>query len=210
MSGDPLCQIDDSGCLLVRDWQVVSGTISLWQQDIGDSATPAKGSSLPRVRSGELVLTTRCDQTHVSLRPIVGCTEGSCVGPPSRLHLDECRTFSPASSFGAFVMETARMVGVQARTLAVRTLLQLPRVASYNGWVTRSQVQRELRISAARLRTDVRGARATCLSSNSCWRGDLAFDEIEPFARPSGPNVCFTIFGALVRLPLLRAGRSGP
>ena len=82
------------------------------------------------------------------------------MGAPSRLHLDECRTFSPASSFGAFVMETARTVGVEARTLAVRALLQLPRVASYNGWVTRAQVQRELRISAEALLIDERRARS--------------------------------------------------
>jgi hypothetical protein len=49
-------------------------------------------------------------------------------------------------------------MGVEARTLAVRALLHLPRVASYNGWVRTWQVQREIRISAERLRGDVRAA----------------------------------------------------
>ena len=201
------CQIENCGCLLARDWQDQNRTIFLWQQDIGACATLAKGSSLPRVRSGELVLTTRCDQTHVSLRPIVGCAEGSCVGPPSRLHLDECRTFSPASSFGAFVMETARMVGVEARTLAVRALLQLPRVASYKGWVTRSQVQRELRISAEALRSDERRARSHMPGERFPLR-DLLFEEIGPSRALPALNVAPLSSERSSALDLLRAGRS--
>ena len=54
-------------CLLARDWQQQSGTIFLWQQDIGDCATLPKGSNLPRVRSGELVLDARWEQLHRSV-----------------------------------------------------------------------------------------------------------------------------------------------
>lgn len=75
-------------------------------------------------------------------------------------------------------MKTARTVGVQARTLAVRALLHLPRVASYNGWVTRSQVLRELRISAEALLIDERRARSHMPGERLPLR-DLRFEEID-------------------------------
>jgi hypothetical protein len=101
-----------------------------------------------------------------------------------RLHLHECRTQSPASSFSALVRERARSAGVEPRALAVRALLHLPRVASYNGWVPRRQAQRELRITAARLRSDVHAARRH-VPIGKFQLPDLDFEEIgSPRALP--------------------------
>jgi hypothetical protein len=101
-------------------------------------------------------------------------------GTDARLHLDECRPFSPVSSFGALVQETARGARVEPRALAVRALLHLPRVASYNGWVTKWQVERELRISAELLRHDERVARSHVPVAKFLLR-DLSFEEIDSF-----------------------------
>src|SRR5512132_3452578 len=100
----------------------------------------------------------RCDQPHISANLRLRSRDIPPASAGSRLHLDESRSFSPESAFGALVGETARRVGVEPRALAVRVLLHLPRVASYKGWVTSPQVQRELRISAERLQKDVRAA----------------------------------------------------
>jgi hypothetical protein len=86
--------------------------------------------------------------------------------------------FTLASPFGALVSETARRLGVEPRTLAVRTLLHLPRVASYEGWVRRSQAQRELRISAERLHSDARAAR-THLPVKKFSLTELTFEVID-------------------------------
>jgi hypothetical protein len=96
----------------------------------------------------------------------------------TRLRLDECRARSPASSFGALVGETAYVTGVEPRALAVRALLHLPRVASYNGWVPRRQAQRELKISAERLRSDMRAARSH-VPLEKFQLSDLDFAEID-------------------------------
>jgi hypothetical protein len=77
----------------------------------------------------------------------------------SVVHLDECRSFSPDSSFTVLVNETAYRVGVRPRALAVRALLHLPRVATCGGWITRRQLRRELRLNAERLCRDERAAR---------------------------------------------------
>jgi hypothetical protein len=95
-----------------------------------------------------------------------------------RLNLDECRRFAAASPFRALVRETAVRVGVEPRALAVRVLLHLPRVASPSGWVTRSQAQRELRISAEGLRSDVWAARRHLPLEKFPLR-DLTFEEID-------------------------------
>ncbi len=101
----------------------------------------------------------RHDQAdRCELTPILEGGDRLSEAADSRLHLNECRSFSPASPFRALVRETARRVGVEPRALAVRVLLHLPRVASHSGWVTRWQAQRELRISAERLHGDARAA----------------------------------------------------
>ena len=158
--------------------------IFLWQQDFGHCANLPKGSSLPRVRSGELFI----DEVWYQLRRSGGRKIGTGDQHPadvgSQLHLDECRSFSPSSSFGALIWEVARSVGVEPRALAVRVLLHLPRVASHKGWVTRWQAQRELRSSAERLRRDVRAARSHVPIDGFSLR-ELAFEEIDsPRALP--------------------------
>jgi hypothetical protein len=100
-------------------------------------------------------------------------------GGDLRLHLDECRHSSRAGSFPALVRETALRVGVEPRALAVRVLLHLPRVASRNGWVTRWQAQRELRISADRLRRDARAVRNHLPVKRFSLR-ELTFEVINP------------------------------
>jgi hypothetical protein len=120
----------------------------------------------------------RCNQPHRPASPFPGSGDQLRAGAVQRLHLDECRPFSPTSSFGALVGKAARSAGVESRALAVRTLLHLPRVASHEGWVTRWQVQRELRISAERLRANLRAARGHVPSEEFALR-DLAFEEID-------------------------------
>jgi hypothetical protein len=97
----------------------------------------------------------------------------------TRLHLNECRNFSRATSFPALVMETALRVGVEPRALAVRVLLHLPRVASHSGWVTRWQAQRELRISADRLHGDARAV-SNHLPVKKFSLHELDFELIDP------------------------------
>jgi hypothetical protein len=185
----------------------------LWQQEIGACATLAKGSSLARVRSGEPVLDTQYDRPHPPASLVLGSGDQSPAGIGSRLRMDDCRSVSPASDFGAMVMMTARRVGVEPRALAVRALLHLPRVASYKGWVTRWHVQRELRISAARLRGDIRVARSH-LPVDKFSLGELAFEVIEPsravpvltslhYLRSARPNsLYFALVDPIQRLPV--------
>jgi hypothetical protein len=97
---------------------------------------------------------------------------------PARLNLHECRRSWLTSSFGALVTETALKVGVEPRALAVRALLHLPRVASYSGWVTRRQAQRELRTSAERLLSDASAARIH-VPQRRFRLSDLIFEEID-------------------------------
>jgi hypothetical protein len=69
-----------------------------------------------------------------------------------QLSLDECRRDD--SFFSELVRDVALSNGVEPRALTVRTLLHLPRVARYNGSVSRREVEMELRRSAAGLRAD--------------------------------------------------------
>jgi hypothetical protein len=94
------------------------------------------------------------------------------------LHLEECRRFWPGSLFRSLVRETARRVGVQPHALSVRVLLHLPRVASQEGWVTRRQAQRELRVSAKGLHDDIRAV-SSQVSSKEFRLRDLIFEEID-------------------------------
>jgi hypothetical protein len=95
------------------------------------------------------------------------------------LHLNDCRRFSLASSFGALVDETARRVGVEPRALAVRALLHLPRVATSEGVVVRWHAQREVRISAEALCSDTRAA-SKHLPIEGFRLRDLVFEQIDP------------------------------
>ncbi len=131
------------------------------------------------MRSGELVLDASYGQQHRSVSPVPGSGAQSTEGADSRLPLAECRSFSPASSFAVLASEVARGVGVEPRALAVRALLHLPRVASYKGWVTRWQAQKQLRISAERLRRDAWAARSHLPTEKFPLR-ELAFELIEP------------------------------
>jgi hypothetical protein len=120
-----------------------------------------------------------CDQTSpVAVRPATEAGDRSRTAG-TRLHLNECRNFSRATSFPALVMETALRVGVEPRALGVRVLLHLPRVASHDGWVTRWQAQRELRISAGRLHGDARAVSDHVPGKKFSLR-DLAFEVIDP------------------------------
>ena len=94
------------------------------------------------------------------------------------LHLEACRRVWPGSLFRFLVRETARRVGVQPHALSVRVLLHLPRVASQEGWVTRQEAQRELRISAQGLQDDIRAV-SSQVSSEEFKLRDLVFEEIE-------------------------------
>ena len=73
---------------------------------------------------------------------------------PERLRLAECRI--PGSVFAELVSDTALRMDVEPRALSVRALLHLPRVATSSGWVTRTQIARELSHSARRLHGDAR------------------------------------------------------
>jgi hypothetical protein len=120
-----------------------------------------------------------CDQAgHVAVSPAAEADDWSRRAG-TRLHLNECRNFSGATSFPALVMETALRVGVEPRALAVRVLLHLPRVATHSGWVTRWQAQRELRISADRLHGDARAV-SEHLPVKKFLLRELAFEVIDP------------------------------
>jgi hypothetical protein len=155
------------------------------------------GSSVPRVCSGEQVMPRdRADRCEVT--PSLEIADPVSATANSRLHLSECRNPLSASPYRAQVRETAQAAAVEPRALAVRALLQLPRVASYDGYVSTWQVQRELRISAKRLRRDLRAARGY-VPSEQFALGDLAFEEV-------GPSIAHPV---LTLLHYLRSARSG-
>jgi hypothetical protein len=110
--------------------------------------------------------------------PDFGGNASSQAKPEPPLYLDDCRSLSQSSRFAALAAETARRVGVEPRALAVRTLLQLPRIASYAGSMTKWQVQRELRIAAERLRRDVQVATRHVAVGRFALK-DLSFEEID-------------------------------
>jgi hypothetical protein len=122
-----------------------------------------------RVLVGGATLNLRCYQADRS-----GLLADADLG----LHLDDCRSFSLTSSFGALVGATARRVGVEPRALAVRALLHLPRVATHEGVVRRWHAQREVRISAEWLRRDAWAA-STHLPVERFTLRDLIFEQID-------------------------------
>jgi hypothetical protein len=100
--------------------------------------------------------------------------------PPSRadggLSLADCR--SQMALFADLVREAAVTMRVESRALAVRALLQLPRVASRSGWVGRRSLQREIRNSAGRLRLDARAAQ-NHVAVGTFALADLSFAQID-------------------------------
>jgi hypothetical protein len=167
-----------SGCLLAKDWQEREPTGPLLaKSDIGCSV----------VRNGLAsggVLGT--NGSEFGLRPDKSTHANQLIeaGTPPRasgqlgVHLAECRSLSPESYFTVLVKETAYRVGVAPRALGVRALLQLPRVASHKGRISRRQVQRELRICAERLRSDERAARSY-VPAEKFQLHDLIFQEVD-------------------------------
>jgi hypothetical protein len=73
------------------------------------------------------------------------------------LKLSDCR--APESLFGQRVSSAAAEAGVEPRALGVRTLLHLPRVATFSGRVTMKQIECELFHSARLLRADAAAVR---------------------------------------------------
>jgi hypothetical protein len=65
-------------------------------------------------------------------------------------------------------------MSVDARALAVRALLHMPRLASYTGWISRWQLQQD----AERLRSDLGAARSYIPFGNFLLH-DLAFEAID-------------------------------
>ena len=148
------CQIESRCCLLARDWQLAE------RDDLFVAAKYngacywccglAGGLRSPCVFGGG----GSGAQSHE-----ISASPASLIDRQLDCRLAECRCCSPTSSFGVLVRETALRVGVEPRALAVLALLHFPRVASYEGWVTRWQAEREVRISAERLRREARAAR---------------------------------------------------
>jgi hypothetical protein len=157
-----------SGCLLAANWQLqISRNLSC-------SKSSQARVYAATVRSGDVHLGMASDQAAWSL---VDVRNSSPPATESWLQLEECRSFSPRSPFRALVVETASSVGVEPRALAVRALLQLPRVATHDGWIAGWRVQRELRLSALRLRSDTQAVRIH-LPMERFELHDLVFEQI--------------------------------
>jgi hypothetical protein len=120
----------------------------------------------------------------------------AATGGDARLTLAACRSY--ASTFVNLVWDTASRVGVESRTLAVRTLLHLPRIASYAGRVSTWRLQHEVRICAERLRRDARAAKGH-VPVGTFLLGDLSFEVLEA----ARADIVFT------SLHYLRSARAG-
>jgi hypothetical protein len=167
------------------------------------------------VHSGGEVQGRPCDQwPRGSVKSVLGDDDRLRISADTRLKLEVCRSLDSGSSFNALVTKAARRVDVEPRALAVRALLHLPRVASHEGWLTRREVQRELKVSAERLRRDVRAARDH-VSREKFDLCELTFERIESFqalplltllhylrsARPG--SVYFALVDPVRRLPIV-------
>lgn len=131
------------------------------------------------MHSGSEVQGRPCDQwPRGSVKSVLGDDDRLRISADTGLKLEACRSLDPGSSFNALVTRAARRVDVEPRALAVRALLHLPRVASHEGWMTRREVQRELKVSAERLRLDVRAARDH-VSREKFDLCELTFERIE-------------------------------
>jgi hypothetical protein len=160
----------------------------------------------------------QADQRYAPTQ-IPPAADRSPAGGGSKLHLSECRSCTQGSMFGAMVSETASRMRLEPRALAVRTLLHLPRVASQAGWVTKWQVQRELRIGSEQLKGDVWSAR-THIPRGKFPLQDLSFERIDSsralpiltslhYLRSARPNsIFFALVDPIDRLPVTLCGIS--
>lgn len=122
--------------------------------------------------------------------------DGPLPDRSGRLKLSECH--SPESVFTELVRDAALKSDADPRALGVRVLLHLPRVATSSGWVTRTQVARELVHSAWRLRDDVQAVR-DLVPAGKFSLPELSFGPVEAVQAE-------TIFS---RLHYLRSARPG-
>ena len=93
----------------------------------------------------------------------------------SRLLLSDC--CAPDSVFGDLVADSAKSRELDHRALSVRTLLHLPRVANSRGYVSRSQVDRELFFTGRQLRDDMNAARGL-ISTQHAELNKLEFADV--------------------------------
>jgi hypothetical protein len=167
------------------------------------------------VHSGSEVEARPCDQLpRGSGTPVFDDDERPRISADPGLKLQDCRSLGPGSSFNALVAKAAHRVDVEPRALAVRALLHLPRVASHEGWMTRREVQRELKDSAERLRRDVRAA-GDHVSREKFDLCELTFERIESsqalplltllhYLRSARPgSVYFALVDPVRRLPIV-------
>ena len=148
-----------------------------------------------------------------TIKSVLGDDDRLHIGTDTGLKLEDCRSLGPGSSFNALVAKAACRVDVEPRGLAVRALLHLPRVASHEGWLTRREVQRELKISADLLHRDVRAAR-NHVSREAFDLGELVFEKVDSsqaipiltllhYLRSARPgSVYFALVDPLRKLPI--------
>jgi hypothetical protein len=109
-------------------------------------------------------------------------TGGRSAARPG-LRLRDC-VVSEKSPFVAMTAETARRKRVDPLELRIRTLLHLPRIAGYSGWMARRLVWAELSRVADHLADDVRRSSGTAVEGDYAL-SRLRFAEIpEAFAAP--------------------------
>jgi hypothetical protein len=128
------------------------------------------------MRSGDVHIGMAYDLADRYAGPLVEISNPSSPATEPRLQLEECRSLS-SRTFRTLVAKTASSIGVEPRALAVSVLLQLPRVASHDGWIAGWQVQHEVRTSALRLRSDTQAVRIH-LPMETFELHDLIFEQI--------------------------------
>ena len=135
--------MENSVCLLARDWHEWSGVNSYCGSKISATAPLWPWGLASRVCARGSRFNTRGAISCIALqvRSPEGVTSSARARSNGYVWMGAA-PFSPTSSFGALVIKAARSIGVEPRALAVLALLHLPRVASHEGWVTRWQVQR--------------------------------------------------------------------
>jgi hypothetical protein len=141
------CQIESPRCLLARDRQTALGSY-LFGSKILAAALWRHGPSFSRMCSGAGSAERSDGELRSNVNPRM--RRSALRKHRSQLHLSEFRSLLPASAFRALLRETARGMDVEPRALAVGTLLHLPRLASYNWWITTWQVRQELEINDER------------------------------------------------------------
>jgi hypothetical protein len=118
-------------------------------------------------------------------------------GSGNALNLDQCREGSDL--FFNLVRRKAEKCGVEERTLRVRALLHLPRVATHSGWITISRIERELWHCARQLRKDASQAEAIVP------KGVYALNDLK-FIEDFDPVVAGMLISSMHYLGSARAG----